>query len=152
MANYSSILGGKIAWIEEPGRLQSIGSQRVGHDWVTEQEHRWEVIIFSKKISENVSIKTFLFANLSNVCLNRRQLDSHIFCIQFVATCCAGWSIWRKWNFTWILEKGRIFEYPFLIIRDILLWYYRKTPSGNFLKISCSVKSESKSTFRILLH
>ena len=36
------------------------------------------MIIFSKKISENVSIKTFLSANLSNVCLNRRQLDSHI--------------------------------------------------------------------------
>ena len=25
----------KIPWMEEPGRLQSMGSQRVGHDWVT---------------------------------------------------------------------------------------------------------------------
>ena len=32
MANHSSILGGKIPWTEEPGRLQSIGSQRVGRD------------------------------------------------------------------------------------------------------------------------
>ena len=32
-----SILGlGRSSWTEEPGRLQSIGSQRVGHDWVTE--------------------------------------------------------------------------------------------------------------------
>ena len=30
---HSSILAWKIAWIEEPGRLQSTGSQRVGHDW-----------------------------------------------------------------------------------------------------------------------
>ena len=28
-------LPGKIAWTEEPGRLQSMGSQGVGHDWVT---------------------------------------------------------------------------------------------------------------------
>ena len=29
---HSSILAGKIPWTEEPGRLQSMGSQRVGHD------------------------------------------------------------------------------------------------------------------------
>ena len=32
MATLSSILAWKIPWTEEPGRLQSIGSQRVGHD------------------------------------------------------------------------------------------------------------------------
>ena len=32
MATYSSILAGKIPWTEEPGRIQSTGSQRVGHD------------------------------------------------------------------------------------------------------------------------
>ena len=32
MATHSSILAWKIPWKEEPGRLQSIGSQRVGHD------------------------------------------------------------------------------------------------------------------------
>ena len=32
MATYSSILAWKILWIEEPGRLQSMGSQTVGHD------------------------------------------------------------------------------------------------------------------------
>ena len=31
-ATYSSILAWKILWMEEPGRLQSMGSQRVGHD------------------------------------------------------------------------------------------------------------------------
>ena len=36
MATHSSILAGKIPWTEEPGWLQSIGSQRVGHDWVTQ--------------------------------------------------------------------------------------------------------------------
>ena len=32
MAKHSSILAWKIPWMEEPGKLQSMGSQRVGHD------------------------------------------------------------------------------------------------------------------------
>ena len=32
MATHSSILAWRIPWREEPGRLQSMGSQRVGHD------------------------------------------------------------------------------------------------------------------------
>ena len=34
MATPSSILAWRISWTEEPGRLQSMGSQRVGHTWV----------------------------------------------------------------------------------------------------------------------
>ena len=32
MATHSSTLAWKIPWTEKPGRLQSVGSQRVGHD------------------------------------------------------------------------------------------------------------------------
>ena len=32
MATHSSILAWRIPWTEEPGKLQSIGSQEVGHD------------------------------------------------------------------------------------------------------------------------
>ena len=32
MATHSSILAWKVAWMEEPGGLLSMGSQRVGHD------------------------------------------------------------------------------------------------------------------------
>ena len=35
MATHSSTLAWRIPWTEEPGRLQSMGSQRVGHDWAT---------------------------------------------------------------------------------------------------------------------
>ena len=35
MATHSSILAWEIPWTEEPGWLQFMGSQRVGHDWVT---------------------------------------------------------------------------------------------------------------------
>ena len=33
MANHSSILPWRIPWTEEPIGLQSVGLQRVGHDW-----------------------------------------------------------------------------------------------------------------------
>ena len=33
MATHSSILAWRILWTEEPGRVQSTGSQKVGHDW-----------------------------------------------------------------------------------------------------------------------
>ena len=36
MATHYSILAWEIPWTEEPGGLQSMGSQRIGHDWVTE--------------------------------------------------------------------------------------------------------------------
>ena len=39
MATHSSSLTWKIPWTEEPGRLQSVGSQRVGHNWVTSVFH-----------------------------------------------------------------------------------------------------------------
>ena len=35
MAPHSSTLAWKIPWAEEPGRLQPMGSRRVGHDWAT---------------------------------------------------------------------------------------------------------------------
>ena len=39
MATHSSSLAGEIPGTEEPGGLQSMGSQRVGNDWVTEHTH-----------------------------------------------------------------------------------------------------------------
>ena len=39
MGTYASILAGKIPWTEEPGGLQSIGSQRAGQDGWTEHTH-----------------------------------------------------------------------------------------------------------------
>ena len=41
MATQSSILAWKIPWVEKPGRLQSMGSQRVGQDWATSLQRIW---------------------------------------------------------------------------------------------------------------
>ena len=39
IATHSSILAWKIPWADDPDRLQSMGSQRVRHDFVTSQLH-----------------------------------------------------------------------------------------------------------------
>ena len=39
MATHSHILAWKITWTEEPGELQSMGLQRVGHDSTTDNFH-----------------------------------------------------------------------------------------------------------------
>ena len=61
MATHSSILTWEISWTEEPGGLQSIASQRIGHDWVTNtylltscvaQRTHYFVIVYKGKESE----------------------------------------------------------------------------------------------------
>ena len=62
MATHSSTLAWKIPWMEEPGRLQSVGSQRVGHDWATSP------YLTSEKIRHNWATFTSL-QTANSVCL-----------------------------------------------------------------------------------
>ena len=43
IATHSSILAQRIPCTEEPDRLQLMGPQRVGHDWVTKQQQISEI-------------------------------------------------------------------------------------------------------------
>ena len=43
MATHSSILAWRIPWTEEPGGMQSMGSQRAGHDRVTNTFTFWKL-------------------------------------------------------------------------------------------------------------
>ena len=51
MAIHSNILAWEIPWTEEPGGLQSVGSQRVGHDWAT--THIYKLYILNCGIGED---------------------------------------------------------------------------------------------------
>ncbi|MES9332048.1 hypothetical protein ABEQ25_12175, partial [Cutibacterium acnes] len=44
MATHPRVLAWSISWIVEPGGLESVGSQRVGHDLATEQQPKYENI------------------------------------------------------------------------------------------------------------
>ena len=43
MTTHSRTLAWKIPWMKEPGRLQSMGLQRVGHHWATSLVHRFYI-------------------------------------------------------------------------------------------------------------
>ena len=69
MAIHSRTIAWKIPWTEEPGRLQSMGSQRVGHDWATSlytistlmaesEEELKSFLMKVKEESEKVGFKT----------------------------------------------------------------------------------------------
>ena len=55
MATYSSILAWKTPWTEEPGRLQSMGSQKVGHNWAT----KTHFLICKSKSCEHLLFESF---------------------------------------------------------------------------------------------
>ena len=63
MATHSSILAWKIPWTEKPGRLQSLESQRVGHDWATSLSLSFQQI-------ELLKLDTHMYKNEVSVLLN----------------------------------------------------------------------------------
>ena len=48
MATHSNILAWRIPWTEEPGGLQSMGLQRIGHDWANKDGTRHSVYVNPK--------------------------------------------------------------------------------------------------------
>ena len=66
MTSYSSVLVWRIPWIEEPGGLQSIGLQRVRHDWATKHMH---ILTSWKSASFSHSLDRSLWNMYSNNCI-----------------------------------------------------------------------------------
>ena len=71
MVTLSSILAWEIPWVEEPGRLQSMGSHRVGHDWVT--ENAWGLIKGEKSKASLVCIALSLEISKSGQILSNSK-------------------------------------------------------------------------------
>ena len=53
MATHSSILAWEIPWTEEPGGLQSMGSQRVRHDLATKTTITLSILAHEKPLSHD---------------------------------------------------------------------------------------------------
>ena len=73
---HSSILAWKIPWTEEPGGLQSTGSQRVGHDWATKQQQwlmnyrkfhsRKQAVLSSSPLRSNLAASSWACARMAD--------------------------------------------------------------------------------------
>ena len=86
MATHSSTLAWRVPWMEEPGRLQSMGSQRVGQDWATSlhltflsqgqqvnsgviQAHHWKPHVFSPAVKQEAAQDSRFFLSGSDILL-----------------------------------------------------------------------------------
>ena len=93
MATHSSILAWRIPWTEEPRRLQSTGSQRVGHDWATSSLHLYTYVVFE------INSGCYIYQNLCFWKLGKWKLESriipHFRKIWFYIY--QTYDIWNKW-------------------------------------------------------
>ena len=79
MATCSGILAWKIPWTEEPGRLQSMGSQKVRHYWATEHTHT-HTHTHTKSHYKSIRSKRILFEQVPGVSDGQGSL-----------VCCSPW-------------------------------------------------------------
>ena len=94
MATHSSILAWRIPWTEEPGRLQSTGSQRIEHEWVTNTF----TFTLPKELSSSEYIKKMSCTNFS--------INSVLIVILEKAV--APHSSTLAWKIPWMEEPGRL--------------------------------------------
>ena len=86
MATHSGVLAWKIPWTEETGRLQSMGSQRIGHDWATSP-----YLLLGRKAVTNLGriLKSRDMTLLTKVCLVKAMV------FPVVRYGCESWTIKR---------------------------------------------------------
>ena len=97
MATLSSILAWEIPWTEEPGRLQSMGSLRVGHDlatkWNKNKTHKMRIKGFKKVLSIHIMTTVMCFLKYQGVCV----------CVKHFGNTALPWnpSTWSLWMTRW---------------------------------------------------
>ena len=107
MATHSSILAWEIPWTEEPGGLQSLGSQRVRHNWATS---------LSLSIIKNRDINLMIFSSVQS--LSRVRL----FVTPWIAASQASLFITNSWGSLKLMSIESVMPYSHLILgRPLLL-------------------------------
>ena len=80
MATHSSILAWRIPWTEEPGQLQSIGSQRVGHDWAT--KHIYNIIKYNIIYNRDLLYSTGNYIQYFTTVNYEKEYEKEYICVK----------------------------------------------------------------------
>ena len=150
MAAHSNIRAWKIPWMVEPGRLLSMGSQRVGHDWATSLHfcqinngifHRLRQIILKfvwkhkttypeKKTNKHTKIKKEF---LTFYCLSFSHYRVRLFTTPWTAACQASPSFTISWSLLKLMSIESVMPSNHLILCHPLLLLPSVFPaSGSF--------------------
>ena len=101
MTTNSIILAWRIPWTEEPGRLQSMGSQRVGHGWTTKHK-----IGVGTPVSSFRTLKGGVTWHLLESVVGCLHLARDIFCVH--------------WSYCWQVFSGFwLFATPWTVLQRI---------------------------------
>ena len=122
METHSSIHAWKILWREEPGQLQSMGSQRIRHDWATEHT---DICSYSEWKTGHPSHVTHLLSSASSLGFHglgdQRSLAHH--CIPDWGYLFGwGWALWETEQTLPSFEGGRKRRDSFWCC--LLLWFF----------------------------
>ena len=104
MASHPSVLAWKIPWTEEPGRLQSLGSQRVSHGWSDWAGRQAGLITLKSWTREWAQRRHAIYQGSQRWWISSRlssvQLLSHVqlFATLWTAACQASLSITNSWS------------------------------------------------------
>ena len=85
MATHSSTLAWKIPWMEKPCRLQSMGSQRVGHEWAISLSLFFYVFTWLDHLFFLV-LNNILFSECTSL-LTHTPAKEHLGCFYFIVLC-----------------------------------------------------------------
>ena len=99
MAIHSSILAWRIPWTEEPGRLQSMGLQRVGHHWTTNTSLHFAGGIWTKQVRSRGSLFRTPFPHPRGTLETELHMQPHTgpgtqrasFCVAYSLLTLSGW-------------------------------------------------------------
>ena len=129
-ATHSSTLAWRISWTEETGRLQSIGSQRVGYDWSDLEEHINTQIQLCNSSKHKTEKENYENAHSNQIIqnqwyrenLNRIHVQWHVIYggtkIQFVDLSLVIIYVKRQWN--WFIKYKKSANPDFYIYRIYL--------------------------------
>ena len=83
MTIHTNILTWRISWRKESGRLQSMGSQRVGHNWVTKHSTAQQLCIY---VNPNLPIHPTPFPHLGSIVSSLHLCLYFLFANKFICT------------------------------------------------------------------
>ena len=109
MATHSSTLAWKIPWTEEPGRLQSIGLQRVGHDWATSLSFFTTELGSKNNNNDYHLLRTnYIMVPLQSAFFTSGPLHCTLTLPRFLLCSFYGWGMsGRSCYFTWLIPGGQ---------------------------------------------